>query len=290
VKLRIRTFRATKRLRFGLRKHLVAFVRRRRIGRFVFLVRWVFRARVFKRLQERLKSVMIFKRRLFTRQTTFLKAQECRRSALGRLLRLRQAWPVLGLLTPSHGSVRNTKNALVRLSRYIAPRGFDLLRGHFFLTRRYPSVYDFETFNYLFSSSFLYNRFTQMGHRLRSQIIIMSILRYLRPYSAFHLVRFIERFLIEGFPIYFEMSSLKQSNKEQPFPVPINLTFFRNYMLKAIATRFRAKRYTTSFQAALLTELWSWHIDPTLSILHDFLVQHYALGMDSRFFVHYPGV
>ena len=176
---------------------------------------------------------------------------------------------------------------MTRLSRYISPRGFGLFKAHSLLTRRYPSVYDFETFNYLFSSSFLYNRFTQKGNLWRSQIIVMSVLRYLRPYSSFHLVRFIERFLVEGFPIYFELSSLKQSNKEQPFPVPINLSFFRTYMLKAIATRFRARRHAVSFQAALLTELWSWYVDPTASILHDFLVNHYAVGMDSRFFVHY---
>ena len=273
--------------RRGFSRQLRLAVRLGRLRRFIFQVRRKFRLSFIKRLREQVRSLAAGGDELpLWRLPTYSRLAFFNGLTRKRALALNRKPAVLGIPRPGFGLMRK-RPRMYRLSRYIAKRGAGLFKAHALLTRRYPSVYDFETFNYLFSSSFLYNRFTQKGNRLRSQIIVMSVLRYLRPYSSFHLVRFIERFLVEGFPIYFEMSSLKQSNKEQPFPVPINLVFFRTYMLKAIATRFRARRHAVSFQAALLTELWSWHVDPTASILHDFLMNHYAVGMDSRFFVHY---
>ena len=283
-RVQIRQFQVYRR---GFSRQLRLAVRLGRLRRFLFQVRRRFRVIFIKRLREHTRLFLVsntegpsWRLPVYSRLALFNTLS--RRRALD--LTTRPA--VLGVSRPAFGIMRK-RPRLYRLSRYIAKRGAGLFKAHALLTRRYPSVYDFETFNYLFASAFLYNRFTQKGNRLRSQSIVMSVLRYLRPYSSFHLVRFIERFLVEGFPIYFEMSSLKQSNKEQPFPVPINLAFFRTYMLKAIATRFRARRHPVSFQAALLTELWSWHVDPMASILHDFLMNHYAVGMDSRFFVHY---
>ena len=269
-----------------IRRQLMAFIRFRRLRRLSFLLRRRFRFLFFTHLKQLLHNLYGPTGVPLLRNSPFLRLELLALRNSQRSVFSTKRPAVLGCLQKPFGLIRR-RSGMCRLSRYISPRGAGLFSAHALLTRRYPSVYDFETFNYLFSSSFLYNRFTRKGNRWRSQLIVMSVLRYLRPYSSFHLVRFIERFLVEGFPIYFELSSLKQSNKEQPFPVPINLSFFRTYMLKAIATRFRARRHAVSFQAALLTELWSWHVDPTASILHDFLVNHYAVGLDSRFFVHY---
>ncbi len=284
TRVRVQQRRFVRLLRQGLKKQVRFFIRARRLRRFAALVRRRFRRCFFQQVQLRLRQVNSGGMDIPLPAAPFFLLSRKVENFRNRIRSLAPRRAVFGM---KKNVFMRQRSLGYRASRYIIRRGAGLFKAHALLTRRYPSVYDFETFNYLFSSDFLYTRFTQQGNRLRSQLIVMSVLRYLRPYSSFHLVRFIERFLVEGFPIYFEMSSLKQSNKEQPFPVPINLSFFRTYMLKAIATRFRAKRQAVSFQAALLVELWSWHVDPTQSILHDFLVNHYAVGLDSRFFVHY---
>lgn len=274
--------------RTAFRQFLINITRRRKTRWFLFLLRRRFLIRFKTTLKRYLAGVGQRKNRQFignpepaVRSVHQLTKTFTKNRIISNLL------PVSDAAIPTNTGVRKIRSPLWPVSRYFMRHGFKSLNSHFLLTRRYPSVYDFETFNYLFESTFFYKKFIQMGKRWRSQILILSVLRYFRPYSSYHLIRFIKKFLVEGFPIFFEMSSLKQSNKEQPFPVPINLTFFQNYMLKALVTRFRAKRHSVCFQAALLLELWAWHVDPTVSILHEFLMNHYALGLDSRFFVHY---
>jgi hypothetical protein len=125
------------------------------------------------------------------------------------------------------------------------------------------------------------------GEKTSSQLGVLAMLQYLKHIICQHLIEFIETFLVYGFPVYFELVKVKQSNREHEFPAPIRTRNMRGFMLKKFITKFRKRHHLLGFFSSFVSEILAWQIDPTTSFLFHYFEEYYDIGMDTRFFSHF---
>jgi hypothetical protein len=160
------------------------------------------------------------------------------------------------------------------------------LNQHYYYTAPYRKLELF-VWDQIFVANFLYQRLMFYGESTASQFSVLSMLQYLKQWICQHLIEFIENFLVTGFPVFFELVRVKQSNREHDFPIPIRRKTLRGFMLKKFITKFRRRHHIRGFFSSFVEEILAWQLEPALSFLFQYFEEYYDIGMDTRFFAHF---
>jgi len=224
------------------------------------------------------KSVFSIKKYIKTlkKPCPFIRWQTCFYSRVDReSLRNAEKFPVPPSLAYQQRMLikPSSENALTRyaavspyLTKIVSTRR---VKRHYNDTSPYRRT-EFFFWDQIFVAKFLYQRLMYYGEMVSSQLSVLSMLQYLKQWICQHLVEFIELFLIKGFPVFFELVRVKQSNREHDFPVPIRRKTLRGFMLKKFITKFRKKQHASGFFSSFVDEVLAWQIEPGLSFLFQY--------------------